>query len=130
MQITKDRQEQEIREHKTLLFDFDGTIHAYRKGWQDGSIYDEPTPDVVETMRMLTKKGFEIIIFTARLNGDCVPDVDVEWKKMHAWLNKWGIHQGTHYQSMTCKKIGCLMHVDDRVVRYEGNWSSIRNLLI
>jgi hypothetical protein len=124
------RQKQEAIEHKTLLFDFDGTIHAYRKGWCNGMIYDDPEPDVVETMKLLTEKGYKIVIFTARLNEDCVPDVEFEKQRMIGWLNQHGIRQGTHYDSMSCKKVGCLMHVDDRVVRYEGNWKSICKLLI
>ena len=33
-------------ERKTIVFDFDGVIHKYSKGWQDGSIYDEPVEGI------------------------------------------------------------------------------------
>ena len=34
----------DLKEGHAVAFDFDGVIHRYSKGWQDGSIYDEPFP--------------------------------------------------------------------------------------
>ena len=44
---------------KTIVFDFDGVIHKYSKGWQDGSIYDEPTPGVSAVIEKLHNKGYD-----------------------------------------------------------------------
>ena len=38
---------------KTIVFDFDGVIHRYSKGWQDGNIYDKPTKGIKETIEIL-----------------------------------------------------------------------------
>ncbi len=50
----------------TIAFDFDGVIHKYSKGWQDGSIYDEISKDWFSLVRELLEKGHSIFILTTR----------------------------------------------------------------
>ena len=41
---------------KNIVFDFDGVIHKYSKGWQDGSIYDEPVEGIAKVINALHNK--------------------------------------------------------------------------
>lgn len=57
----------------TIAVDFDGVIHKYSKGWQDGTIYDGPMDGALDALRyMLEKKDWNVFVFTSR---DPVPVV-------------------------------------------------------
>lgn len=49
----------------TIAVDFDGVIHRYSKGWQDGAIYDPPMPGAIEGLRALMSR-FAVFVFTTR----------------------------------------------------------------
>ena len=55
---------------KTVVFDFDGVIHKYSKGWQNGCIYDEPNKNIKETIDRLRKDNYEVVIVSTRCSTE------------------------------------------------------------
>jgi hypothetical protein len=49
----------------TVAVDFDGPAHLNSRGWRDGSIYDEPTPGVLDAIADL-QRTYAVVIFTCR----------------------------------------------------------------
>lgn len=49
----------------TVAVDFDGVCHAYSRGWQNGTIYDEPVPGAFDAIRYL-QQSYAVVIFTCR----------------------------------------------------------------
>lgn len=64
---------------KSICFDFDGVIHAYREGWRDGSIYDQPVPGVLDCIRGLMAQWQPVVICSCRN-----PARIREWMGIHA----------------------------------------------
>lgn len=63
----------------TIAVDFDGVIHAYSKGWQDGTIYDEPIPGAFDGLRTLMHHG-PVFIHTTR-----EPEQVMPWLEGHGF---------------------------------------------
>jgi hypothetical protein len=53
---------------QTVGVDFDGVIHSYEKGWQDGTIYGTPMPGAFDALERLREK-YAVFIHTTR-NAD------------------------------------------------------------
>lgn len=52
----------------TVAIDFDGVIHAYSKGWQDGTIYDDPMPGAFDALAELQAR-YAVFVHTSRDAG-------------------------------------------------------------
>ena len=96
---------------KKLCLDFDGVIHQYSKGWNDGTIYDPPMPNAIEIMKKLATQ-YELIIFTTRK----------EHYKIIEWLQKYGYEYPIQ---ITSYKIQAQAYIGKWNCRFRGDWSEI-----
>lgn len=101
---------------KTIAFDFDGVIHKYSKGWQDGSIYDEPVQGIRETIDEL-RKDYKVVIISSRANDQ------KQFKAMFDWLKKYSIK----VDDITYLKTPAILYIDDRTISFNGNVLNLVN---
>lgn len=129
---------------KTIAIDFDGVIHKYSSGWQDGTIYDEPIDGSLEAIRDLLKQGYSVFIFSTRSprqikrwlddkypffgnmtydlsHGGYLTKVIPFWKKF--WNEK-------EVLGITKRKLPAHIYVDDRAYKFEGDWKKTLDDLI
>ena len=96
---------------KLIAVDFDGCIHRFSKGWQDGSLYDDVVEDSVKEINRLQEKGYKIVIFTVRTNFDEI----IHWLGLHGIYN---------VEVTNIKPKEAFVFIDDRAIRFT-NWSDI-----
>lgn len=93
---------------KTIAIDFDGVIHAYSKGWHDGSIYDEPVTGIFDFIQKLFDNGYSVYIFSTRK-----PAQIKKWLQFHIMMSEYEVdgmgcdpsyYKYTKY-GYTCEKI-------------------------
>jgi hypothetical protein len=111
----------------TVAVDFDGVIHRYSRGWQDGSIYDEPVPGALGALHALMR-DYAVFVHTTRSASpvarwiedrtghgiECVTRVSLlPWKQ--AFWNTRGL------LLVTNRKLPAVAYIDDRGIRF-GNW--------
>ncbi|MFE0461810.1 hypothetical protein ACFW1A_21440 [Kitasatospora sp. NPDC058965] len=108
--------------------DFDQTLVAHDDGWQDGRIYGKPIPGAIEAVHALVEVR-AVFVVTARPRRfhpavaqwlgqhtglDTLVDVDPD---RAYWLERRRL-------LVTNKKLGAALYVDDRALRFEGDWTT------
>ncbi|KKM96190.1 hypothetical protein LCGC14_1180580 [marine sediment metagenome] len=102
---------------KTIAIDFDGVIHAYSKGWQEGVIYDEPVEGVIEALVKLSK-DYKLVIYTTRVNTEYFPENDAQMLMIKNWLRRNLMDANIE---VTDRKPPAIAYIDDRAIRFT-NW--------
>ena len=103
---------------KRILVDFDRVIHQYRKGWNGGKPYDKPVEGAKQAIEQLLNEGWDVIVFTAQ-NPEDPQRID----EIKVWLKKYKFPK----LEVTHTKLSAVAIIDDRAIRFEGNWRSILN---
>lgn len=102
---------------KTIAVDFDGVIHGYSKGWQDGLIYDPPIAGSASTLSRLQRAGYRIVIYTTRAANRTI-DGNFErgqLEEVAGYLSAWGI---PYDEIFTGEKPIFTALIDDRAIRF------------
>ena len=102
---------------KTIVFDFDGVIHKYSKGWQDGSIYDIPNDNIYNVLSQLKNKGYEIVVVSTR----CAQPGGII--AIENWLDK--NHLGEYVDKVCKEKPPAMVYVDDRAICYDPDATNL-----
>lgn len=108
-----------------LCLDFDGVIHRYSNGWQNGEIYDRATAGFFDWAEE-AKKVFKLVIYSSRSKTPEGVAAMREW--MGAQIQEW--RKGRDEFSLwpddfeyASEKPTAFLTIDDRAIQFEGSWS-------
>lgn len=115
-----------------ICVDFDGVIHSYERGWQDGEIYGNATPGFF-AWAIEAVKTFDLCVYSSRSKT-------LEGKSaMQQAIGKWSIdaiHNGEVsadfvwpelYDHLTFSDVKppAFLTIDDRAICFTGDWAAL-----
>ena len=108
------------------MIDLDRTIHKYSKGWQDGSVYDDPVPGAKQVIDWLKSKGYEIVIFTTRASVENAKDHGQDVNDQIQGVENWLSNNNIYYDRVTAEKLNADFYIDDKAIHIkDGNWLNV-----
>ena len=104
-----------------LAVDFDGVIHSYGNGWQDGTIYGHVVPGFWEWARAALPTC-RLIVYSSRSKSRIGIDGMQAWIAGHA--EQAGTQDVVAQMEWAHEKPPAYLTIDDRAVCFHGDWSA------
>ena len=115
-----------------ICVDFDGVIHSYEKGWQNGVIYGTATPGFFAWASEAVKL-FRLVIYSSRSSTEEGRNAMREWvgkESVSAIVN--GELSGDfdfggffHLIEFASEKPPAFLTIDDRAIQFRGDWGDL-----
>ena len=115
-------------QRRTLCLDFDGVVHAYSRGWQDGLLYDVVVPGWFEWAKEAADK-FHLVIYSSRSETEAGIASMKMWMAERAlqadcWDSTNQICDFLDSLQYAASKPAAFLTIDDRCIRFTGDWSA------
>ena len=104
-----------------LCLDFDGVVHSYERGWQNGEIYGTLTPGFALWARH-AKEHFQLVIYSSRSKTPEGIKAMVDWLAHQLDASEVAGIELAHF-SFAHEKPPAFLTIDDRALRFDGYWS-------
>lgn len=111
-----------------ICIDFDGVIHSYERGWQNGEIYGTVVPGFFDWVER-AKEHFRLVIYSSRSKDEDGVIAMGRW--LHDQRRAWRIASGFPNDGsepaeleITHEKPAAFLTIDDRAIRFDGDWSA------
>ena len=106
-----------------LCIDFDGVIHSYERGWQDGDIYGSVTEGFWKWAHEVSK-SFQLVVYSSRSKDHAQRSAMEAWLKHH-----WQAENDVSFVPwpkllFAAEKPPAWLTIDDRGVTFRGSWSA------
>ena len=102
----------------TICIDFDGVIHSYERGWQDGAIYGSVVRGFFEWAEK-AQKLFKLVIYSSRSSTDEGRLAMGKWLADH--MRQWSGDPLEFH--MAAEKPPAWLTIDDRALQFNGDWA-------
>lgn len=109
---------------RTVSLDFDGVLHSYHRGYDDGTVYGTPLPGSREAVAWLLG-GFAVVVTTSRSDLGAVAQAIRRWYDVATIVDEAGRFEFWSVRGVvlvTRTKMPAVAYVDDRAVLHAGEW--------
>jgi len=100
-----------IKPHPTIALDFDGVLNQY-SGYRGKAFFGKPRRGVKAFLHSLAEAEINVIVFTTRK----------DFASLERWFAKYSLPQP---RKITNEKPLAQAYVDDRAVRFTGNYTKL-----